>query len=108
MTDARHLANEDGIPTIEQLFIGQVERQFLSQVSEECRVRDLSALVRHLVGGTERLLRFRQAADATVGLTQLKVGGVTVRRELPCGFEAFDCASLFTFIAVRVPAAEIP
>jgi hypothetical protein len=57
---------------------------------------------------SQRLLRFRQAADATVGLTQLKVSGVAVRREFSCGFETLDGASLFTFIAARVPAAEIP
>jgi hypothetical protein len=68
----------------------------------------LTVALNEFLISSQRLLRFRQAADARVGLTQLKVGGVTVRRELPCGFEAFDCASLFTFIAVRVPAAEIP
>jgi len=48
--------------------------------------------------GSKRLLRLWQSADATVCLTQLKVGGFAIRRKFSRGFETFDGASSITLL----------
>src|SRR5260370_28490374 len=53
-----------------------------------------------LIGG-QRLLRFRQAADAAISLTQLKVCSVTIRRKLFCDFETFDGAGGISLLEKR-------
>src|SRR5260370_19670727 len=53
-----------------------------------------------LIGG-QRLLRFRQADEAAIGLTQLKVCSVTIRRKLFCSFETFDGAGGISLLEKR-------
>src|SRR5260370_4389235 len=53
-----------------------------------------------LIGG-QRLLRFRQAAEAAISLTQLKVCSVTIRRKLFCSFEPFDGAGGISLLEKR-------
>src|SRR5258708_10076316 len=48
--------------------------------------------------GSKRLLRLWQSADAAVSLTQLKVGGFTIRRKFSRGFETFDGAGSITLL----------
>ena len=54
----------------------------------------------------EGLLRFRQAADAAVGLTQLKIGGVTIWRKFFCSFETFDGAGGIALLQKRAAKFE--
>src|SRR5712692_2823468 len=58
-----------------------------------------------LIGG-QRLLRFRQAADATIRLTQLKVCSVTIRRKFFCDFETFDGAGGISLLEKRSAELE--
>src|SRR6266567_1996515 len=53
-----------------------------------------------LIGG-QCLLRFRQAADAAISLTQLKVCSVTIRRKLFCDFKTFDGAGGISLLEKR-------
>jgi len=48
--------------------------------------------------GSHRLLGFRQATAAAVGLTQLVVSGVTIRVELSGRFKTFDSASRISLL----------
>src|SRR5713226_8888416 len=52
------------------------------------------------------LLRFRQAADAAVGLTQMKIRGVTIWRKFFCSFETLDGAGSIALLQKRAAKFE--